>query len=111
MMRAFLYNLPMGTGEWVEETDFHERQPWKEIALKIGAALQDPECLTGFKKLNRIIAQEHSFNDFLCHLVQRELFLRAHPETAAIEEESIRPFMEGSIPLSQAVDNLKKRLG
>ncbi len=110
MMKAFLYNLPVGEGAWVEETDFHERGPWKEIALKIGAALQDPDCLAGFKKLNRIIAAEHSFNDFLCHLVQRELFIRAHPETAAIEEESIRPFMEGTLFLNQALDNLKKRL-
>lgn len=110
MMLAFLYNLPEGIEDWVEETDFHERQPWKEIALKIGKALQDPDCLIGFKKLNRIIATEHSFNDFLCHLVQRELFLRAHPETAQIEEEAIRPFMEGRLFLNEALDNLKKGL-
>jgi hypothetical protein len=109
MMKAFLYNIPIGTEEWVEETDFHEREPWKEIALKIGAALQKPDCLEGFKKMNRIIAEEHSFNDFLCHLVQRELTHRAHPETAAIEEESIRPFREGRIPLPAAIENLKNR--
>lgn len=110
MGKAFLHNLPMGRGEWVEETNFQEREPWKEIALKIGAALQDPDCLAGFKKLNRIISEEHAFNDFLCHLVQREVCHRNEPKTALLEEESIRPFAEGSIPLSQALMNLKNMI-
>jgi hypothetical protein len=109
-MSAFLYNLPENVGDWVEETHFHERQPWKEIALKIGTALQDPDCLSGFKKLHRIIAAEHSFNEYLSHLVQRELATRAHPEIAAIEEEAVRPFLEGSLPFSEAMANLQKRL-
>lgn len=110
MLSAFLCHMPMGEEEWVEETDFYERKSVKEIALKIGTALQDPDCVAGFKKLCGIIAEEHAFNDFLCYLVQRELFTRAHPETAALEEESIRPFAVGSLPLSQAIDNLKKGL-
>ena len=45
MAKTFLHNLPLETGEWVEETDFQEREPWKAIAMKMGAALQDPDCL------------------------------------------------------------------
>ena len=100
----------MGTGEWVEETDFQEREPWKGIAAKIGAALQDPDCLAGFKKLNRIIAEEHAFNDFFCHFVQRELCHRTNAKVAEIEGEAIRPFTEGRIPLPQAIEDLKNRL-
>jgi len=110
MQRTFLHNLPIGKGEWVEETDFQEREPWKAIAAKIGAALQDPDCLAGFKKLNRIIAMEHAFNDFFCHFVQRELCHRTHSKFAEIEEGSIAPFLEGRILLSQAIEDLKNRL-
>lgn len=110
MVKTFLHNLPMSTGEWVEETDFQEREPWKEIALKIGAALQDPDCLAGFKKLNRIIAEEYPFNDFLCHMIQREICHRTNPKMAEIEEEAIRPFIEGTSTLPQALGNLKIRL-
>ena len=78
--------------------------------MKIGAALQDPDCLAGFKKLNWIIAGEYPFNDFLCHLIQRELCHRTNPKTAAIEEEAIHPFVEGIATLPQVIEDLKVRL-
>jgi len=110
MWKAFLHNVPVGDGEWVEETDFQEREPWLEIALKIGAAMQDPDCLAGFKKLNRILAEEHRFNDFLCHLVQRELCHRSHPEVRKAEEEAVQPFAEERASLSKTIEDLKNRV-
>jgi hypothetical protein len=110
MNQAFLHNLPIGDGEWVEETNFQEREPWQRIALKIGIALQDPDCLAGFKKLNRIIAQEHPFNPFLCTLVQRELCHRNRPDLARLEEEAILPFLEGSVPLHDALERLRANI-
>jgi len=111
MWKAFLHNLPLGQGEWVEETDFQEREPWKDIAFKIGIAWQDPDCLAGFKKLNRIIAEEHSANEFLGHLVQRTFAHREEPELARVEEAALRPFLEGRASLPQAIEDFKNRIG
>ncbi len=96
-------------GEWVEETDFQEVETIEEIALKIGSAMQDPDSLAGFKKLTRIIHEEHSFYDFLCHWVQRELCHQAYPTTKFIEEEIIHAFTLGKISLKAAIEHLKLR--
>lgn len=109
MGQAFLHNLPLQEGEWVDETYFQEKQPWTEIAAKVGLALQDPDVSLGFKKLNRVIAEEHAFNDFICRLIQRELCHRADPNQAQIEEASVRTFAEGRCSLQQLILDLKKR--
>ncbi len=110
MGRTFLHNLPAQVGEWVDETYFQEKQPWTQIAANMGLALQDPDAVAGFKKLNRIIAEEHAFNAFVCRLVQRELCHRAHPEQALIEEASVSLFAEGRCSLQQLIEDLKGKL-
>ena len=110
MGKAFLHNLPAEQGEWVEETYFQTKEPLKEIAAKMGLCLRDPDCLVGFKKLNRILVEEHAFNDFLCHLVQRELLLRDHPEKRLLEEETMRPFTLGRMGFTESIERVRKNL-
>jgi hypothetical protein len=110
MGKAFLHNLPADQGEWVEETYFQTKEPLEEIATKMGLALRDPDCLVGFKKLNRILMEEHAFNDFLCHLVQRELCHRDHPEKRLLEEEILRPFIEGRRGFTETMAELRANL-
>lgn len=71
MGKAFLYNLPESTTEWVEETFFQEKEPWAQIAASLAFSLKDPQTLQGCKALSQIIRSEYSFNKTLCHLVQR----------------------------------------
>lgn len=73
MNQAYMYNRADSDSEWVEETYFQEKQPWQEIAKKLGSALQSPSALSGFQQFNQIIRNEYSFNKTLCHMVQREL--------------------------------------
>jgi hypothetical protein len=85
MGKAYLHILPDDENEWVDETHFQEKEPWVMIAHSIGNALQDPDALAGFKKFNRIIADEHSFNSFLSQLVAREITHRASDSIAQFE--------------------------
>lgn len=87
MGAAFLHNLPPQEEEWVDETYFQEKEDWRKIAARLGLALQSPDTIAGIKKLNRILFDELSCNDFLCHLVQRALCHRKHPEIALLEKE------------------------
>ncbi len=86
MNQSFLYNLPLQEGEWVDEIHFQDLDEWTAIALSLGLALQDPEAIAGFKKLNQILSEEFSANSYLCHLVQRALCHRQNPELEAKEE-------------------------
>ncbi len=93
MSQGFLYNVAVQDGEWVDETYFQELEEWTTIALKIGLALQEPEAVLGFKKLDRILVDEFSANSFLCHLVQRGLCHHQHPEIAQKEAENMEQFV------------------
>lgn len=107
MGKTLLAHLPLQEGEWVDESFFQEKEEWLEIAFQIGASLQDPDAVAGFKKLNRIIAEEYSCSEFLCHLVQRALCHRQNPLLAMEEAELISAFGSGAIPFSTLILELK----
>ncbi len=110
MAQGFVYNLPAEEGDWVEETFFQELDDWTVIALKMGLALQNPETLLGFKKLNRIIVEEFSANQFLCHLVQRGLCHVQHPQLEAFEAEQVAKFASQMQSFSDLVLSLKNEI-
>lgn len=110
MGKAFLHNLPLETGEWVEETAFQSKESWESIARAIGQAMQDPDTLVGFKKLSRILTEEHSFNSHLCHLVARTLYVRAHPSIKESEERVLRRFAELQSTLPQTLQTIAQEL-
>lgn len=110
MGRTFLHNLPPPDGNWVDETFFQEKEPWPQLALELALSLQDPDTLAGCKKLNRIIAQEHSCNEFLCHLVQRALFLQKHPSFAAFESQQLALFAHGSQSFAELARKIRGML-
>lgn len=107
MGKTLLHNLPPQEGDWVDETVFQEKEEWLEIAFQIGASLQDPDAVAGFKKLNRIIAEEYACNEFLCHLVQRALCHRQNPLLAMEEAELLSAFGSTGISFSTLVFELK----
>jgi hypothetical protein len=90
--KTFLHHLPDSEGEWVEETHFQEKGDWVQIALEIGEALQDSGTITGFKQFNRALVQEFSFNESLCHLVQKALHFKKYPEAQQLEQEQLTLF-------------------
>ncbi len=108
--KTFLHNLPDPEGEWVDETYFQEKEEWLSIALEIGAALQDPDTVAGFKKLNRIIADECSCNDFLCHLIRRSLCHKKHPEIEKAEEEQLALFSNQAQSFLTTVKSIQRAL-
>lgn len=110
MVQGFLYNVPVQEGEWVEETHFQELEEWTAIALRIGMVLQDPETIQGYKALNRILAEEFSANQFLCHLVQRALCQIHHPEIEEFEAEQLTKFVNEEQTFAQLIQNQREIL-
>ena len=106
-----LYQLPKDGGEWVEETHFQERLPWKEIALNAGEALQNMDADTGFQQLTQIISHECSCNAFLCSWIKRALCHRAHPHLLWFEEESLDRFARGGCSIQELISTFKEELG
>lgn len=103
--QAFLWNLPEELGDWVDETHYQrqEKMPWFEIATELGNCLKDPDTVAGFKKFSMITAQEHSFNGFLCNLVQRRLYHTIHPYVRESEERQLHLFLVGKISFSALI--------
>jgi len=110
MREVFLYNLEKEEKQWIEEIYFQEKRCWKEIALELGQSLQDPKVVSGFKQLAQIIQEEHSFNDFFCQLIQRELCHVFHPLIARFEEECMEEFLKEKISFSELIDRLKREM-
>lgn len=108
--QGFVYNLPVEEAEWVEETFFQELEDWTSIALNMGMALQDPDTIVGYKKLNRIIAEEFSAGPFLCQLVQRALCHLRHPEIEVFEAEQTAKFVTQSQTFAGLIQSLKERI-
>jgi hypothetical protein len=107
MNQAFHYNLPVQEGEWVDETYFQDCEEWTSVALGIGLALQDPELGTGFARLNQILREEYSVNHFICHLVQRALHHRAHPELERLEALELALFASNSQSFREMIEALR----
>ena len=110
MGQAFLYNLPLQEGEWVDETFFQEKDDWASIALSIGFALQDPDVVSGFQKLGQIASAEYSANSFLCHLVQRALCHRKNGEIEKKEAEELNKFAANGQSFSDLIQNIESFL-
>jgi len=109
MGQAFLWNLPEDTNEWVDESHFQKegRMDWFAIAAELGTSLQDPDAIAGFKKFCKICADEHAFNPFLCHLVERGL---VPPEIRETEKGLMQLYGVGKISFSTLVKNLRLRM-
>jgi hypothetical protein len=107
MGKTHLYNVNIEESDWVDETYFQENEPLDKIALKIGAALRDPDCAVAFKTLGKILSEEHSFNRYFLSFVQRELCHRFHPEIAKEEEMLVEPFAVGKVSLAHFRSDLK----
>ena len=108
--QGFLYNVPVEEGAWVEETFFQDVEDWTTIALNMGLALQDPETMAGYKKLNRIISEECSANAFLCHLVQRALCHKEHPDIEAFENGQTAQFVTQSQSFAGVIREVRTHL-
>lgn len=107
--KVFEQQCKLQDNEWVDEISIQceEIPPLLELAEKIGFYLQDPDALAGFKKLNRLIAKEHSCNAFLFHLVQRAVCHRRRPQIACLEEDAVSKFIQNEISLSHFVQHLQ----
>lgn len=110
MAHGFLYNIPIQQDEWVDETHFQELEEWTSIALKMGLALQEPETLKGYRELNRILSEECSANQFLCHLIQRALYHAHYPEIEKYEREQLTEFVTDRQTFSELIQNMKGAL-
>lgn len=110
MYQGFVHQLPLQTEGFVDETFFQPLEEWSEIALSIGVALQNPDTIVGFKKLNRIIAEELSANHFLCHLVKRALCHRQRPQMAQLEELEMQSFLSHSQSFAQMIQSHRANL-
>lgn len=110
MGKALLHNLPSEEGEWVDEVYFQEKEAWLEIANALGEVLQNPDIKVGFRKFNQILMQEHSFNEFFVHFIQREFTHRAFPLLAQLEEAQIALFASKHISFSHLLSSMKEAL-
>jgi hypothetical protein len=105
------HNLPEETGDWVDEISIQQQKMnLLEIAETMGRHLQDPKTFAGFKKLNRILIEEYSCNEFILHLVQRAICHRRYPEIESLEEEELSRFAYGQQSFSLAANRLIDRL-
>ena len=105
------HNLPEDNQDWVDEIFVQQQKTdLLEIAETMGRHLQDPKTFAGFKKLNRILLEEHSCNEFLLHLVQRAICHRRFPEIERLEEEELARFSLGKQSFSCVVNSLLAHL-
>ena len=112
MTRSSLAQLPLEEAEWVEDTYFQQEEPfdWFEASQQMGMALQDPDTLAGFKKFNRILAEEFSCNSFLVHLVQRAFVHAQNPVIAYLEEKQLSLFGIERQTFKQLIQMMKANL-
>lgn len=107
MRKTLIYHLPIQEGEWVEELYFQEKEPLTDLGLQVGLALQDPDSLAGFKKLGRILVEEYSANEFLCHLIQRGFCHRRRPDLARRESLIWDDFFHGRADFATCFSSFK----
>ena len=105
------HHLPEEAGEWVDEIIIQQQKmDLLEIAEAIGRHLLNPKTFAGFKKLNRILIEEHSCNEFILHLVQRAICHRYHPDIEKIEEKELACFICKEQSFSSVVDSINNKL-
>jgi len=105
------HNLLQDTADWVDEISIdQQKMDLMDIANAMGQYLQDPKTFAGFKKLDRILLDEHSCNDFILNLVRRAFCHKSHPDVKRIEEEQLAQFAYGQKSFSSIVDVLQKEI-
>jgi hypothetical protein len=110
--QAFLWNLPEDLELWVDETHFQQEHKldWFRIAFELGASMQDPDAIAGFKKFGLICSEERSISPYICHLVQRGLAHLEHPSLKRDERELTDLYGSGKINFTSLVTNLVKKI-
>lgn len=111
--QAFLWNLPEDLELWVDDTHFQQEgklDPFL-ISKELGACLQDPDAIAGFKKLGLICAEERSFAPFVCNLVQRSLLHKQNSKLKFSEESLTELYGKGEISFSYLVEKLRNECG
>lgn len=108
--QAFLYNLPVQEGDWVEETFFQPLEEWTAIALGMGLALQEEGTFEGYQKFNQILVDEYPANGFLAHLVQRALWHQKYPQIGKREAQELELFASAGQTFSQMIQSLLELL-
>lgn len=112
MGEANLWNLTPETGEWVDESYFQEmeKMDWFVIAITLGTALQDLDTKEGFAEFCSIVREEHPFNSFLCHLVQRTGCHAKYPMLRQMEALQINLYLHEAISFPTLVNQLTEGL-
>ncbi|MBI3508963.1 MAG: hypothetical protein HY069_04960 [Chlamydiia bacterium] len=110
MRKAMLHHLPPAESEWVEESHFEERESPIELGLQVGLALQDSNTMLGMKRLDRILCEEYSANDYLGHVIQRSFCHLRRPDIARIEEKIVEDFCSAKIGFSECFFRLQEEL-
>jgi hypothetical protein len=112
MGEANLWNLTPEKGEWVDESYFQEmeKMDWFVIASTLGATLQDPDTREGFQQFCSIVREEHPFNSFLTHLVQRTGCHAKYPMLRQMEALQINLYLHEATPFPTLVTNLTEGL-
>lgn len=108
MAHTFAYNTPEEMTDWVEETFFQEKLPWRSIAKNIAIALGSPFTLAGFKHFNEFIKQEYSCNRAILQLASREIFYRFNPEKESLEKKQLQAFSEGKQTLKETLKKINR---
>jgi hypothetical protein len=110
--QANLWSLSEETEDWVDENYFQqaEKMDWFNIATLLGDCLQNPDTSIGFKKLCQIVTKEHSFNPFLCHLVQRTACHAKHPAIKQMEALQTNLYLHGAISFTTLMNNIIKEI-
>jgi hypothetical protein len=103
------HHLPKEEGEWLDEFSIQRQKPMDllEIAEEMGKYLQNPEAFLGFRKLNRILIEEHSCNKFFLHLVQRAICHRRQPAVKEIESQEMDAFVLGKQSFAVTIERIR----
>lgn len=75
MGKAALYSLPESEEEWVDESYFQSKEDPFSLAMNLSEAIQGKDLAPGYQALSHILSQEHSFSDFICPFLSKELSL------------------------------------
>jgi hypothetical protein len=94
---------------WLSEDQF-EKTSDEEVGEKLASLMQSTDLRAGTARLSQILARQYNANDILCHLVQRAVFLKKHPDFRRKEEKVLHGFLHGSETLSSALKKVSSAL-
>jgi hypothetical protein len=91
---------------WLSEEHF-EKKSDEDVGEKLGSLMQSRDLRDGTVALSQILANKYNANGTLCHLVQRALLLKNHPDDERKEEKALQNFLQGSGTLSSALKKVR----